>query len=418
MRPIMRRLARRYRHTGHVEDLEQAAALGLTKALERFDPAFGTDFVRYAVPTMIGEMRRWLRDHSWAVRPPREAAETWLELCRPPSASARHSATRRPPRTSPSTSTSPSSASSPPMEARRGRWALSLDAPVHADTDDRTLGDQLGMEDEGLRHAFDRAWLDELWPLLEPLERDVMRAVLRRRPVPARDRPAHGHVADEGLPRPAPRGRAPARRRAQPPPRSAPSRSSPSRRRPAGAAALARQPVAELLADVADRRAGLGEGVGDALGVVRLGGVGLVAQRRLLAAADVVAADDAVVAPPRAPSPAARARAARASGGSGRRSCARRVRRSTPLPPSVVHRLRDERVEAESAAASPAAMTMSARHMASGSRVTSAAARSQLSSAPRNHSSSASWIASSGSPASSGSRAEPPSRSRMSSAVR
>src|SRR6478672_6722257 len=80
MRPIIRRLARRYRHTGYVEDLEQAAALGLTKALERFDPAFGTDFVRYAVPTMIGEMRRWLRDHTWAVRPPREAAETWLEL--------------------------------------------------------------------------------------------------------------------------------------------------------------------------------------------------------------------------------------------------------------------------------------------------------------------------------------------------
>src|SRR5918994_756623 len=80
MRPIIRRLARRYRHSGYVEDLEQAAALGLTKALERFDPRFGTDLVRYAVPTMVGEMRRWLRDHSWAVRPPREAAETWLEL--------------------------------------------------------------------------------------------------------------------------------------------------------------------------------------------------------------------------------------------------------------------------------------------------------------------------------------------------
>ena len=61
------------------------------------------------------------------------------------------------------------------MEARRGRWALSLDAPAHADTDDRTVGDQLGMEDEGLRRAFDRAWLDELSAMLEPLERDVMK---------------------------------------------------------------------------------------------------------------------------------------------------------------------------------------------------------------------------------------------------
>jgi hypothetical protein len=70
-----------------------------------------------------------------------------------------------------------------------------------------------------------------------------------------------------------------------------------------------------------------------------------------------------------------------------------------------------------SAEASPAEMTMSARQTAIGSRVTSAAARSQLSSAPRNHSSSASWMASSGSPASSGSRTPVATRSRMSIAV-
>jgi len=174
MRPIIRRLARRYRHSGYVEDLEQAAALGLTKALERFDPDFGTDFVRYAVPTMIGEMRRWLRDHSWAVRPPREAAETWLEVV---AASERLSAVLgHAPTTSDlaehlDLSTDRVVAA---LEARRGRWAVSLDAPAHADAEDRTVGDHLGMEDEGLRRAFDRAWLRELAALLEPLERDVV----------------------------------------------------------------------------------------------------------------------------------------------------------------------------------------------------------------------------------------------------
>jgi RNA polymerase sigma-B factor len=175
MRPIIRRLARRYRHTGYVEDLEQAAALGLTKALERFDPGFGTDFVRYAVPTMIGEMRRWLRDHTWAVRPPREAAETWLELI---SATERLSATLgHAPTTSDLAEHLDLSLDrvTAAMEARRGRWALSLDAPAHTDAEDRTVADQLGMEDEGLRRAFDRAWLDELATMLEPLERDVMR---------------------------------------------------------------------------------------------------------------------------------------------------------------------------------------------------------------------------------------------------
>jgi len=180
MRPIIRRLARRYRHTGYVEDLEQAAALGLTKALERFDPAFGTDLVRYAVPTMVGEMRRWLRDHSWAVRPPREAAETWLELV-----SATESMTavlgHAP---TPDDLAAHLNLSSErvveAIEARRGRWTVSLDAPVRADADDRTIGDQLGAEDEELARAFERAWLEELEAWLDPLERYVLHLYFER----------------------------------------------------------------------------------------------------------------------------------------------------------------------------------------------------------------------------------------------
>jgi RNA polymerase sigma-B factor len=174
LRPIVRRLARRYRHSGHADDLEQAAALGLAKALDRFDPAFGTDLIRYAVPTMVGEMRRWLRDHSWAVRPPREAAETWLEVV----AADERLSTRL--------GHSPSADEIAchlnlslekvvaALEARRGRWAVSLDAPVHADAEERTLADQLGFEDEALDRAFERAWLGRLGMLLEPLEREVL----------------------------------------------------------------------------------------------------------------------------------------------------------------------------------------------------------------------------------------------------
>jgi RNA polymerase sigma-B factor len=60
------------------------------------------------------------------------------------------------------------------MEARRGRWTVSLDAPAHADSDDRTVADQLGMEDDDLRRAFERAWLSELEAGLEPVERHVL----------------------------------------------------------------------------------------------------------------------------------------------------------------------------------------------------------------------------------------------------
>jgi RNA polymerase sigma-B factor len=174
MRPIIRRLARRYRHTGYVEDLEQAAALGLIKALERFDPGFGTDLVRYAVPTMVGEMRRWLRDHSWAVRPPREAAETWLELA---SASESMTAVLGHAPTADDLAAHlnlPFERVVAALEARRGRWTVSLDAPVHAGAEDRTVADQLGVEDAELARAFERAWLDELEAWLEPLERRVL----------------------------------------------------------------------------------------------------------------------------------------------------------------------------------------------------------------------------------------------------
>jgi RNA polymerase sigma-B factor len=174
MRPIIRRLARRYRHTGYLEDLEQAAALGLTKALERFDPAYGADLVRYAVPTMVGEMRRWLRDHSWAVRPPREAAETWLEV-----AAATERLSTELGHTPTTTDLAeylglPVERIAAALDARRGRWAVSLDAPIHADAEDRTIADEIGVEDDGLRHAFERAWLAELGARLEPLERDVL----------------------------------------------------------------------------------------------------------------------------------------------------------------------------------------------------------------------------------------------------
>jgi RNA polymerase sigma-B factor len=175
MRPIIRRLARRYRYSGYVEDLEQAAALGLTKALGRFDPSFGTDFVRYAVPTMVGEIRRWLRDHSWAVRPPREAAETWLEVAAASEqlgAMLGHAPTTADLAQHLDVSVDRVTAA---MEARRGRWAVSLDAPAHADSEDRTVADQLGVEDEGLTRAFDRAWLSALAAMLEPLERDIVR---------------------------------------------------------------------------------------------------------------------------------------------------------------------------------------------------------------------------------------------------
>jgi RNA polymerase sigma-B factor len=172
LRPLMRRLALRCSGGEYVEDLEQAAAFGLVKALERYDAERGGDLLRYAIPTMTGEMRRWLRDHSWAIRPPRGLAEQALRL----TPAIEHLGARygRTPTVAEigrhlGLSVEDVRAS---MEAARVRRAVSLDAP--AGDDGRVIGDAVGFEDEDLRHAFERLWMDWAREELEPREREVV----------------------------------------------------------------------------------------------------------------------------------------------------------------------------------------------------------------------------------------------------
>src|SRR5215210_5522265 len=74
--PLVRHIARRYqRGTEPFEDLIQVASVGLVKAIDRFDPARTTTFSSYAVPTMVGELKRYFRDFGWAVHVPRGMQE-------------------------------------------------------------------------------------------------------------------------------------------------------------------------------------------------------------------------------------------------------------------------------------------------------------------------------------------------------
>lgn len=80
---IARSMASRYRNRGiDLDDLEQVALLGLTKAAQRFDPDAGHDFLSYAVPTVRGELRRHFRDAGWVVRPPRRVQELQRRISR------------------------------------------------------------------------------------------------------------------------------------------------------------------------------------------------------------------------------------------------------------------------------------------------------------------------------------------------
>jgi RNA polymerase sigma-B factor len=79
--PLTRSLARRYdRSSEPFEDLLQVASVGLLKALDRFDPQRGHSFPSFAVPTILGEMRRYFRDCGWSVHVPRGDQERALKV--------------------------------------------------------------------------------------------------------------------------------------------------------------------------------------------------------------------------------------------------------------------------------------------------------------------------------------------------
>jgi RNA polymerase sigma-B factor len=81
--PHTERLARRFYGMGESPaDLTQVAALGLLKAIDGYDPGVGTDFGAYALPTVLGELKRYFRDRGWGVHVPRRLQELRLEINR------------------------------------------------------------------------------------------------------------------------------------------------------------------------------------------------------------------------------------------------------------------------------------------------------------------------------------------------
>jgi RNA polymerase sigma-B factor len=175
--PLARRLARRYQHTDEpLDDLVQVASMGLVKAVDRFDCSREVMFSSYAVPTILGELKRHFRDRTWSVRVPRDLQELALRVDQ---AFTRLSTGRRRAPTVSEISAAVGVSEEQvldAMEAMGAYRASSLDAPRSArDEETETVAESLGSIDSGYERAEARAALEPLFSRISERERIVLR---------------------------------------------------------------------------------------------------------------------------------------------------------------------------------------------------------------------------------------------------
>lgn len=174
--PLAQSLARRYARSAEpMDDLVQVASLALVKAFDRYDPAQGTAFSSYAVPTIVGELKRHFRDRTWTVRPPRALQELTLRVEHAITGLSRE-LDRAPTVGELATALDTSEEEIlEALQARGGRGGVSLDAPRSGDEDHSALEDSLGALDDGFTTAESRATLDSLMAGLSPRSKEVLR---------------------------------------------------------------------------------------------------------------------------------------------------------------------------------------------------------------------------------------------------
>ncbi|MDQ4040694.1 MAG: RNA polymerase sigma factor SigF [Actinomycetota bacterium] len=174
--PLAHQVARRYHRSGEpFDDLLQVARLGLCKAVERFDPERGVAFSTYAVPTMVGEIKRHFRDTGWAIHVPRSLQERVLKV-EQASKSLASRLGRAP--------TVPELAAATEldveetleaMEASSAYETRSLDAPAPADDQDgRSYAETIGGEDGAYELVEDRGAVAEAMRTLPLRERRIL----------------------------------------------------------------------------------------------------------------------------------------------------------------------------------------------------------------------------------------------------
>jgi RNA polymerase sigma-B factor len=179
--PLARSLALRYRRASEpLDDLVQVASVGLVKAVDRWEPDRGLAFSSYAVPTILGELRRYFRDATWDVRPARDVQELclsveearealWAKLGRSPTVGDLAARLER-----------SEEEIVEAVQATEGRSVRSLDAPVHEDEgDSASAGDLLGAPDAEFDRVEAGITLERMTGILDDRAREILQLRFR-----------------------------------------------------------------------------------------------------------------------------------------------------------------------------------------------------------------------------------------------
>ncbi len=174
--PLARSIALRFStRRDTIEDLLQVATIGLINAVDRFDPGRGVAFSTYAVPTISGEIKRYFRDRTWSVRPPRALQELALRV---DAAVADLTEDGRSPTVAEIAAKldEPEELVLEALHAHHARYGVSMQAQLGGEDDGvARLEDRLGDDDEAYDIAEERIMLERLLRMVTARDRRVLR---------------------------------------------------------------------------------------------------------------------------------------------------------------------------------------------------------------------------------------------------
>jgi RNA polymerase sigma-B factor len=175
---LVESIAKKYSHTkSNFDDIYQVGMIGLLGAIRRYDPSFGKKFEVFAIPTIIGEIKRFLRDKTWDVHVPRrikelapkiKSAVDYLTYELQHSPSIPEIATYLEVQVEDVLEA---------MEMSKSYQALSIDRSIESDYDGSsvTLLDLVGEEEDGYELINSRSALSDVMTLLSPREQEIIK---------------------------------------------------------------------------------------------------------------------------------------------------------------------------------------------------------------------------------------------------